>query len=332
MSSAFAAGFFGRAADIMAEKRIAKREEEKELRDAARRHKERMEVIMEQRKTDLLPAIIKRQMSLDETSSKFENSVKALGARLKDEEGNFIAGAQEILSDPAAAHLLYQSITEEEKRAAEKGLPVTRFSAQDIVDNATVYSSETGKREVLPTISFDDLLTGNFSLEEGYRIALSGEENRPEPVVEFRPQVNVDPAKLEEGREIWKSRVIRKLNESLLESKETDPELYTELFTLKESFDRDPDGPALNQVEDLFGAQVYKDMMEENNDYFKFLERDPFFNPIRQKLESTEQRVETGTEMPQGDALILQQILSDPNATEEEKKEAEELLQIILGQ
>jgi hypothetical protein len=320
MASAFAAGFFGRLAEISAEERQAEREREA-----------RMEAIMEQRKTALLPAIIKRQMSVEETSRKFENSVKALSARLRDEEGNLIEGAQEIISDPSAAHLLYQSITEEEKRAAEKGLPVTRFSPQDIVDNSTVYSSETGKREVLPSISFDDLLTGNFSLEEGYRIALSGEEERPEPVVEFMPQVNVDPAKLEEGREIWKSRVLRKFNERLVEAKDTDPELYTELFTLKESFDRDPKGPALTQVEDLFGTQVYREMMEENSDYFRFLERDPFFSPIRQRLESAEQRVETGTEMPQGDAVILQQIISDPNATEEEKTEAKELLQIILG-
>ena len=42
MNSAFAAGFFGRAADIMTEKRLAKRERE-----------ERMEVIMEQRRTNL---------------------------------------------------------------------------------------------------------------------------------------------------------------------------------------------------------------------------------------------------------------------------------------
>ena len=320
MASAFAAGFFGRLAEISAEERQAEREREA-----------RMEAIMEQRKTALLPAIMKRQMSVEGTSRKFENSVKALSARLRDEEGNLIEGAQEILSDPSAAHLLYQSITEEEKRAAEKGLPVTRFSPQDIVDNSTVYSSETGRREVLPSISFDDLLTGNFSLEEGYRIALSEEEERPEPVVEFMPQVNVDPAKLEEGRDIWKSRVLRKFNERLVEAKDTDPELYTELFTLKESFDRDPKGPALTQVEDLFGTQVYREMMEENSDYFRFLERDPFFSPIRQRLEAAEQRVETGTEMPQGDAVILQQIISDPNATEEEKTEAKELLQIILG-
>lgn len=332
MSSAFAAGFFGRAADIMTEKRLAKREEEKELRDAARRREERMEAIMEQRKTALLPAIMKRQMSLEGTSREFENSVKALSSRLRDEDGNLIAGAQEILSDPSAAHLLYQSITEEEKRAAEKGLPTTRFSAQDIVDNSTVYSSETGKREVLPSISFEDLLTGNFDLADGYRIALSEEEERPEPVVEFMPQVNVDPAKLEEGRDIWKSRVLRRFNEALIEAKDSDPEQYTKLFTLKESFDRDPEGPALTQVEDLFGTEIYAEMQKEGSEYFKFLERDPFFNPIRQKLESVDQRVETNTDMPQGDVVILQQILSDPNATEEEKREAEELLQIITGQ
>jgi len=321
MVSGIVAGFFGAMGEDIKQERAAK---------AAR--EERMEMIMEQRKTALLPAIIKRQLETGAPSRQFENSVRALDSRLRDEEGNLVSGAQEILSDPAAAHLLYQSIREEEQRAAEKGLPVTRFSAQDIVDNATIYSSETGERQVLPTISFEDLLTGNFSLEDGYRIAYSGQEKRPDPVVEFRPQVNVDPNKLKEGRDIWKGRVIRKLNEGLIEAKESDPELYTELFTLKESFEKDPDGPALVQVENLFGVQVYKEMMQEGSEYFKFLEVDPFFNPIRQKLEQVEQRTEADVGSQEIDAVILQQILSDPNASEEDKKEAQELLQIITGQ
>jgi hypothetical protein len=331
MNSAFAAGFFGQYSARSAERREAKREEEKELRDAARRREERLEILMEQRKNALIPAIIKNQASRNELSSTYENSVKALGSRLKDEEGNFIPGAEALLSDPLAAHNIYTSILEEEKRAAEKDLPIKKFTGQDIVDRATVYSSETGERTPIPSISFEDMLSGNFTLEEGYKVAYGGTGTTPEPAIEFSPQVATDPSKFEEGREIWKSRVSRELDKAIMDAKEQDTEKFVELTTLKESFDRDPDGPAATQVESLFGTNVYMDMLEEGSEYF-YLENDPFFTPIRRKLQD-QQVPEVSEPSSSGDDIaILQKIISDPTATEQEKQEAQELLKIIAGQ
>lgn len=85
MSSAFAAGFFGRAADILAEKRVAKREEEKELRDAARRREERMETLMYQRYSSMLPYLMERQEKIKELE-KQQLAARSKGIRLFGEK------------------------------------------------------------------------------------------------------------------------------------------------------------------------------------------------------------------------------------------------------
>jgi hypothetical protein len=320
MVSAFAAGFVGRLGEISDEKRAIEAEREA-----------RMEALMEQRKTALIPALIKRQQSRSSLGGEYTNSVSALRTRLVDSEGELLPGANKLLENPVVAHKVYESIREEEKRAADNPeLSIKRFTGQDILDFTTAYSSETGEVEIVPDISFEDMLTGNFDLEEGYQVAYGGSPEPAEPVVEFRPQVKLDPKKFEPARDIWKSRTVRSLDQAIIEARENNPAELARLMDIKESFERDPDGPAMSQVEDEFGAQVYRDMLEEGSEFYYELDKDPFFAPLRDKLKVSPD-IQPEPSVNESDIAALQAIIADPNAEESDKEEARELLSIISG-
>ena len=85
MNSAFAAGFFGQYSARSAERREAKREEEKELRDAARRREERLENLMFQRHSSMLPYIMERQEKIKELE-RVQKAARAKGLRLFGEK------------------------------------------------------------------------------------------------------------------------------------------------------------------------------------------------------------------------------------------------------
>ena len=85
MNSAFAAGFFGQYSARSAERREAKREEEKELRDAARRREERLENLMFQRHSSMLPYIMERQEKIKELE-RVQRAARAKGLRLFGEK------------------------------------------------------------------------------------------------------------------------------------------------------------------------------------------------------------------------------------------------------
>jgi hypothetical protein len=85
MNSAFAAGFFGQYSARSAERREAKREDEKELRDAARRREERLENLMFQRHSSMLPYIMERQEKIKELE-RVQTAARAKGLRLFGEK------------------------------------------------------------------------------------------------------------------------------------------------------------------------------------------------------------------------------------------------------
>lgn len=335
MVSAFAAGFVGGLGKIADEKRKNKREDEKYNQELERLKEEKLderayqrEMLKErfrlQREQELLPAVIKRIQETEELANKFANSTRALRARLTDNEGNLYPGAEALITNGQADHILMEKIIKAEEKAAENDQVLT-LSGQDLIDSATVYSSEAGSQVPMPDISVEDLLEGNVSVETMAEIAYSGGGETPEPYVVLDPVVNQDPNKFDMGREIFKGRVLQKLDTEL--NNATDATQNSKLFELREAYLKDPDGPVYNQIIDMYGKDVYGEMLEEGNEYF-YIEDDPVFAPIREAITIDSSG---NSEDLSNDKAILLEVISDPNAPAEQRQEAQRLLDIITG-
>ena len=206
MNSAFAAGFFGRAADIMTEKRLAKRERE-----------ERMEVIMEQRRTNLFKLAADRAARGGGTGKSggsgpsSAKEIEAYGQFLvgkgveKDTVARLMAtndseGLGELVDNIRKAEATY-------KTAAEDFTPEL---INDVINNTVSVNSETY------TLEMGDFLTSlglnpedyNYTPEELAAAGLGEERTVSGKIV---------PAVIPEPTEIMSPSYLKEIKEQLVQ-------------------------------------------------------------------------------------------------------------------
>lgn len=319
MVSGIMAGFVGGLGQIAAEEREAKREREA-----------RMEAIMQQRYNAMLPLVAKNLMATDQEAGKYVNSQKALMARLTDEEGNLIPGAETFMKnlDPRGAHELMKKIDAAEAEAASNDMALV-LSGQDLLDRVTTFSSEKSGPQPMPNVSVQDLLEGNVPMEDMMRLAYTTSGTAAEPYVRLDPVRTPKSTTFADQREVFEGRVLQELQRTVLREGEVSPERFTRAQDLLESYKRDPDGTAMVLIMDEFGKEVYQDMLKEE----RFdLENDPYFKPYRTQENVVSEPVQaTPTDQEREEAIqFLTSIIEDPNATQEEKDQARAALQDVI--
>lgn len=294
-------------------------QEEREYRRqelAEQRKYEREQFLMqtaENRRDSLLTLFAKREQEKAEANA-LTGKAQSFFTRLGDIEDPRVAA---LANSPRVAAELEDKVQEIERLRAESDLDLPPLQGQVLLDMLVVQNPETGS--VSPVnITLDDLLEMDMTDRGVYeQTALALSRSQPTAYATISPEAyrKVDPKRLEEGRNLFNQEILRLANDRIntLEAAaqgEVVPEA-DELRSLLEGFGTE-DSAGRFALMDMFGPQAFANLAVVDNPYIQNLEQDPQLS-----------RYST--------IYKLQVILQDPEATEEEKAKAQELLDRFGG-
>jgi hypothetical protein len=256
----------------------------------------------ESRRDSLLTLFVKKEQEKAEAEALAGKAQSFLG-RLGDIEDPRVAA---LARDPRTAAELEDKIQGIEIKAAEAGVELPPLQGEALLELLTVYDS--GSESVSSVdITFDDLLSGDFSdVGTYYETAAGLSIPTPRVTATLNPEAYrmYDPETLEEGRKAFDQEVLRLANESLGATGDTGEN--ADLRALIEGYSKENSAERFALM-DMFGQQAFAGLAESGNPYIQNLEQDP--------------------QLSRYSAMArLNLILADPEATEEERAMAQELL------
>lgn len=259
--------------------------------------------LKESRRDALLPLLAKRDKEIAESQALTGKAQTFLG-RFEGSEDPRVAA---LASNPRKAAELEDELRSIEIEAAKTGVELPPLKGEALLEMITVYDQKTGAVEPV-SITLDDILSGDFTNpEEYYKVA--GELSRPVPQVEasLKPEAyrRYDPKVLEEGRKVFDQEVLRLASEAL-KKVEGDAAAYGNLKALVDGYSTENSAERF-ALRDMFGNQAFEVLASSDNPYIQGLEKDPILSAYTVTTQ-------------------LKRILADPEATEEEKAKAQELL------
>lgn len=259
--------------------------------------------LKESRRDALLPLLAKRDQEIAESQALTGKAQTFLG-RFEGSEDPRVAA---LASNPRKAAELEEELRSIEIEAAKTGVELPPLKGEALLEMITVYDQKTGAVEPV-SITLDDILSGDFTNpEEYYKVA--GELSRPVPQVEasLKPEAyrRYDPKVLEEGRKVFDQEILRLANEAL-KNVEGDAAAYGNLKALVDGYSTENSAERF-ALRDMFGNQAFEVLAASDNPYIQGLEKDPILSAYTVTTQ-------------------LKRILADPEATEEEKAKAQELL------
>jgi hypothetical protein len=296
--------------NIRAEKiRKEERQQEIDLRKAERdeERKYRREEIMlqaaESRKDALLAMGIKKEQEKAEAAA-LAGKAQSLIGRFGDSKDPRVAA---LASDVRTAAELEDKIYTLEVEAQKAGVELPPLQGEALLELLTVY--DPGTKTVAPVdITLDDILAGDYSdVNAYYKTAAALSQPAPRVDVRINPEAyrRYDPEVLEEGRKVFDQEVLRLANNAR-DNMAKDASDYGELSSLIEGYAKEGSGERFALM-DMFGSQAFAVLAESGNPYIQDLEND-----------ATLSRYST--------VYQLNRVITDPEATEEEKAKAQELL------
>lgn len=256
----------------------------------------------ESRRDSLLGLFVKQEQERAEAGALAGKAQSFLG-RLGDIEDPRVAA---LARDTRTAAELEEKILGIEVKAAEAGVELPPLRGETLLELLTVYDS--GSESVSSVdVTFDDLLSGDFSdVGTYYKTAAGLSAPTPRVTANLSPQAYrmYDPKTLEEGRKAFDQEVLRLANQSLAEREDAGES--ADLRALVEGYGKEGSAEKFALM-DMFGQQAFAGLVESGNPYIQNLEQDP--------------QLSRYSAMTQ-----LNRIIADPDATEEEKSKAQELL------
>jgi hypothetical protein len=259
--------------------------------------------IAEKNRETLFGLYVKREQEKSEVAALSGKANMFLG-RLEGVDDPRVAA---LAKDPRTAAELEDQLKSIEIEAAKNDVDLPPMQGEALLDLLTVYDSKSDS--VAPVgVTFEDLLSGDFSNQDTYyqtAAALSTPAPRVSATINAEAYRLRDPKKLEEGRRAFDQEVLRAANERLAEVKD-DPTASSELQGLMEGYAKEGSAERFALM-DMFGQQAFASLASAGNPYIQNLEEDPTLSRYSAMWQ-------------------LQGVLNDPEATEEEKAKAQELL------
>lgn len=257
----------------------------------------------ESRRDAMLSLYVKKEQEKSEVAALTGKANMFLG-RLEGIDDPRVAA---LAKDPRTAAELEDQLKNIEVEAAKNDVDLPPMQGEALLDLLTVYDSKSGS--VAPVgVTFEDLLSGDFSNQETYyqtAAALSAPAPRVTATIDAEAYRLRDPKKLEEGKKAFDQEVLRAASERLAEVKD-DPTASSEIQGLMEGYAKEGSAERFALM-DMFGQQAFANLAALDNPYVQNLEEDPTLSRYSAMWQ-------------------LQGILNDPEATEEEKAKAQELL------
>jgi hypothetical protein len=299
----------GLTARIEEKTRKEERQQEIDLRTAEREEerKYRREEIMlqaaENRKDALLAMGIKKEQEKAEAAA-LAGKAQSLIDRFGDSKDPRVAA---LASDVRTAAELEDKIYTLEVEAQKAGVELPPLQGEALLELLTVYDPRT--KTVAPVdITLDDILAGDYSdVSAYYKTAAALSQPAPRVDVKINPEAyrRYDPEVLEEGRKVFDQEVLRLANDAL-DAAAGDANEEAKIRPLIEGYAKEGSGERFALM-DMFGPQAFAVLAESGNPYIQDLEND-----------ATLSRYST--------VYQLNRVIADPEATEEEKAKAQELL------
>lgn len=257
----------------------------------------------ESRRDAMLSLYVKKEQEKSEVAALTGKANMFLG-RLEGIDDPRVAA---LAKDPRTAAELEDQLKNIEVEAAKNDVDLPPMQGEALLDLLTVYDSKSGS--VAPVgVTFEDLLSGDFSNQETYyqtAAALSAPAPRVTATIDAEAYRLRDPKKLEEGKKAFDQEVLSAASERLAEVKD-DPTASSEIQGLMEGYAKEGSAERFALM-DMFGQQAFANLAALDNPYVQNLEEDPMLSRYSAMWQ-------------------LQGILNDPEATEEEKAKAQELL------
>lgn len=230
---------------------------------------------------------------------------QAFFTRLGDVDDPRVAA---LARNAKAAAALEDEIRALEIEAKKAGIETPALQGQALLDFLTVYDPGTDTVQPL-SVSIEDLEQMDLSDRTNYeRLALELTQPTPLPSATLSPEAyrRFDPEVLKEGRQAFDQEVLR-LATDALNAAGDDPKADEKLRPLIEGYGKEGSGERFALM-DMFGQQAFANLAATDNPYIQDLENDPALS-----------RYSTMAQ--------LNRVINDPEATEEERMKAQELLE-----
>jgi hypothetical protein len=257
----------------------------------------------ESRRDSLLGLFVKQEQEKAEAGALTGKAQSFLG-RLGGIEDPRVAA---LAGDPRTAAELEDAIRAIEIDAAKSGVELPPLQGESLLDLLTVY--DPGTKTVAPVqVTFDELLSGDFSnTETYYETAAALSQPTPRVDVKINPEAyrKYDPKTLEEGRKAFDQEVLSLATQALTDAA-GDADKSSDIKSLIDGYATQGSAERFALM-DMFGQQAFVSLAETGNPYVQNIEQDPQLS-----------RYST--------VYQLNRVIADPEATEEEKAKAQELL------
>lgn len=288
------------------------RDEQRRIKEDREYEREKFEkTLLEKRRDTLLPLLLERQKAVNEGAQEYLGASQAFASRFKGVEDPRV---EAILSDPKTAAELETKIAEIERARAEQDVELQPLRGPALLEALTVYNPKTNSVSVVD-YSYEDIVNANLLDDQTYEktfLDLSTPTASQQPFVSISPELYRTPQTetLEPGREAFDQEVLRLAN-AARNVVADDPGASGNLTALIEGY-KEENSAERFALRDMFGAQAMSSLIAAQNPYVQNLEKDPILSRYTNMYKLT-------------------QIINDPEASEQDRQRAAELLARLQG-
>ena len=294
----------------MQEEREYSKQEKAEER--AYNHKLWMEQLGESRRDNLLTLFAKRDA--DKTASKaVTGQAQAFFSRLGDVDDPRVAA---LVNSPSVAAELEDRVSKIEIARAEAGLDTVPLTGETLLDLLVVQNPDTGEVNSVD-VDLDELLTMDMSDRGNYeRMMIEMSQTPTKPYATIKPEAYRVPAPkvLEEGRLAFDETVME-LAQAQLQAVDSNSGEWTQLNALIQEYPT-AGSTGRTKLREMFGSTAYETLQAIDSPYIQGLKDDPQlskYNPVNSTLSQ------------------LQMVITDPEASPDDKARAQRLLDQLQG-
>ena len=271
-----------------------------------------MEQLGETRRDNLLTLFAKRDA--DKTASRaVTGQAQAFFSRLGDVDDPRVAA---LVNSPSVAAELEDRVSKIEIARAEAGLDTVPLTGETLLDFLVVQNPDTGEVNSVD-VDLDELLTMDMSDRANYeRMVIEMSQTPTKPYATIKPEAYRVPAPkvLEESRLAFDETVMQ-LAQGQLEALDSKSGEWTDLFKMIEQYPT-AGSAGRTKLREMFGTTAYEALEAIDSPYIQGLKDDPQLSKYNPANSTVSQ---------------LQRVMSDPEASPDDKARAQRLLNQLQG-
>jgi hypothetical protein len=271
-----------------------------------------MEQLGETRRDNLLTLFAKRDA--DKTASRaVTGQAQAFFSRLGDVDDPRVAA---LVNSPSVAAELEDRVSKIEIARAEAGLDTVPLTGETLLDFLVVQNPDTGEVNSVD-VDLDELLTMDMSDRANYeRMVIEMSQTPTKPYATIKPEAYRVPAPkvLEESRLAFDETVMQ-LAQRQLEALDSKSDEWTNLFKMVEQYPT-AGSAGRTKLREMFGTTAYEALEAIDSPYIQGLKDDPQLSKYNPANSTVSQ---------------LQRVMSDPEASPDDKARAQRLLNQLQG-